>query len=504
MAGRPHSSSLRPQRPRRRMLRVLARIVLVLCLPPLAWLVWNRIDEAPNADALRWGNPPEREVPDADNAWLYLLGIGAAENDDPIAYGRRRVDAYVARARRDPQAKADPLEDDRNAAMPYVGSVEGIDGIAQLCPPHGPDCIGWAAAHRAALGRLADANRLRLQRLDTAIALPQWQEAPLLSSDFPTPSMQLVVLKINLLALDANDSRRIPAVAEEIARHAALWRRASEDAEWLLSKAFGGAFMERYQRLLVELYEHAKPAQREALQPAIDSVFAAPTAAATNLDVVGYDSFQMTAVALRGEIPSLWQSLRNCMHGTPKNGSCSNDLVSSTTYLPQATDNIVARIVTASADFLAASPADEPAAAERLAQRVGREDPSRGDAPLALKIYNAAGRRLALQSVLEPVYRKRLNDQETVRRMLLIKLAALHSHVPAANMPEFLAAQQNALRHPYPGKSIVWRPGQRAFAAPAAVENSFENGFIVVPHHAPSSASAAPPPPQNPSQAIRY
>ncbi len=82
----------------------------MLCLPPLAWLAWNRIEEAPNADALHWGNPPVREVADAHNAWLYLLGIGAAEGDDPVAFGRRRVDAYVARARRDPMAAAANLD----------------------------------------------------------------------------------------------------------------------------------------------------------------------------------------------------------------------------------------------------------------------------------------------------------------------------------------------------------------------------------------------------------
>ena len=209
MAARRHLTYLRPRRPRPRWRRVLGWILFVLCLPPLAWLAWNRIDEAPNADAQRWGNPPVREVADAHNAWLYLLGIGAAEGDDPVAFGRRRVDAYVARARRDPMAAADPLEDDRNAPVPYVGTVEGIDGIAQLCPRRGTNCIDWAAAHRPALERLADANRLRLQRLDSAIALPQWKEAPLLSGDFPTPSVQLVAAKLNLLALDANDSNRL-------------------------------------------------------------------------------------------------------------------------------------------------------------------------------------------------------------------------------------------------------------------------------------------------------
>lgn len=501
--ARRHVSYLRPRRPRRRP-RVLGWILLVLCLPPLGWLVWNRIDEAPNADAQRWGNPPVRDVSDARNAWLYLLGIGAAEGDDPVAFGRRRVDAYVARARTNPTAAADPLEDDRNAPVPYVGTVEGLDGIAQLCPRRGTNCIDWAAAHRPALERLADANRLRLQRLDSAIALPQWQEAPLLSGDFPTPSMQLVVLKLNLLALDANDGNRLVEIAEEIARYDALWRRAAEDAEWLLSKAFAMSFMERHQLLLAHLYERATPGQREAMQAAVDRVFAAPTAAASNLDVAAYDAFQITTRTFRGEIPGLWQSLRNCMHGTPKNGSCGNDLLSIATYLPQATDNTVARLLTATAAFLAADPADEASAAQRYAALVDQENPSRGSTMFATLAYNAAGRRLAFESMSPPTWRKRLNDNETLRRMLLIKLAALRDGVAAARMPNFLATQPQALRHPYPDRSIVWRAGQQALVAPAAIEGSFENDLIVVPYEKSSPPPATSLAPQDTPNAVHW
>jgi hypothetical protein len=473
---------------RRRRWRSFRWLALLL-LPPLIWFIANRIDEAPNADALRWGNPPERNVADAQNAWLYLLGIGAADGDDPVVHARRRVDAYIARARRDPDGEPDPQEDDRNDPIPYVGSVDGIDGFAQLCPRHESRCIDWATAHRPALQRQAQANSVRLQRLDAALALPQWQEAPLLSTNFPAPSMTLAALKANLLALDADDPSRLPAVADELARHAALWRRATEQGEWLLSRSFGFAFIGRYQRLLAELYERATPAQREAMQPALDSVFAAPAPAATNLDVVAYDGFQITVAGLRGATPGLWQSLGNCMRGTPENGTCGNDLLASATYLPQATSNIVAKLSTARAEFLAAGPADEAAAMQRYTQRIEREDPSRGAATFAAKAYNVTGRRLAFESIPEPVWRKHLNDHETLRRMLLIRIAAIRADIPHAQMPEFLATQPVELRHPYPGRSITWRPGLQALVAAAATERSFENDVIVVPY-----ASPAPPP----------
>ncbi|WP_313919056.1 hypothetical protein [Tahibacter sp.] len=489
MPARRKSYSLRPQRPRRRLLRALVWIVLVLCLPPLAWLVWNRIDEAPNADALRWGNPPAREVADADNAWLYLFGVGAAENDDPAAYGRRRANAYLARAGNHPKAKPDPLEDAANDPTPHVAPDERIDGIRQLCSMRETDCIGWAAQHRTALQRLAQANRVRLQRFEVLLGLPLWQEAPLLSLDFPLPDTDLAALSINLLALEANDAARIPDVAAELVRHVALWRHATEQPEWLLSKIIGFVSIERCQRLLVELHERATPAQREQMQAAVDAVFAPPGTAATNLDVVAYEHFQTTSIAFRREIPGLWQSLRNCVHGEPTNGSCGKDLAFSATFLPQATINISARLDTAMADFLAAGPREEAAAGQRYAELVERENPLHDSASaLSMLGHNGTGRVLAFVAIPKANWRRRLNDYETLRRMLLVKLAAIRGNVAANQMPEFLASQPTSLRHPYRDKFIGWDAQKRAIIATAATEDTFKQNDIVVAY-----APAAPP-----------
>lgn len=494
MTARRHSYSLRPRRPRRRLLRVLGWIVLVLCLPPLAWLVWNRIDEAPNADALRWGSPPVREVADADNAWLYLFGIGAAENDDPIAYGRRRADAYLARAGNDPKGKPDPLEDAANDPLPRVAPDESIDGIKTLCGLRDTDCIGWAAQHRTALERLAQANRVRLQRFEVLLGLPLWQEAPLLSLDFPLPDTDIAALSVNLLALEANDGARIPAVAAELVRHVALWRRATEQPEWLLSKIVGFVSIERCQRLLVELHERATPAQREQMQAAVDAVFAPSSAAATSLDVVAYEHFQTTSIAFRREIPGLWQSLRNCVRGEPMNGSCGKDLAFSATFLPQASINISARLDTAMADFLAAGPLEEAAAGQRYAELVERENPLRDSASaLSMLGHNGTGRVLAVVAIPKANWRRRLNDYETLRRMLLVKLAAVRGTVAAHQMPEFLASQPSTLRHPYQDKFIGWDAQQRAIVATAATEDTFKQNDIVVAYASAAAPAAAAP-----------
>ena len=122
----------------------------------------------------------------------------------------------------------------------------------------------------------------------------------------------------------------------------------------------------------------------------------------------------------RREIPGLWQSLRNCVRGEPMNGSCGKDLAFSATFLPQASINISARLDTAMADFLAAGPLDEAAAGQRYAELVERENPLRDSASaLSMLGHNGTGRVLAFIAIPKANWRRRLNDYETLRRMLL-------------------------------------------------------------------------------------
>ncbi len=323
-----------PRRPLRTLLRVIGWFLFVLSLPLLAWFVYNRIDEAPSADAARW-SAPRREVKDADNGWLYLYGIGAAPDDEPIALGRRRVDAYLAREQKDPSSKADPSEHNDSDPLPQVKPDEKLDGITELCPYRDTECVAWAAQHRAALERLAQANRVRLERFQTLLNMTQFQEPPI-AGDFPIADMSIASLRSNLLALEANDGARIPAVAAELVRHVAFWRRASEQAETLITKMVGFAFVARSQLLMVELLRRATPAQRASIAAGVDEVLAAPSAAALNLDVAASENFQSTSHVLRYQLPGPWASLRNCWNGRTQNGSCVKDFWMTAALAPQA------------------------------------------------------------------------------------------------------------------------------------------------------------------------
>lgn len=480
------------RRPRRRLLRLFGWTVFVLCLPPLAWLIWNRIDEAPNADALRWAAMPARTVADADNAWLYLYGIGAAEDEDPIAFGRQRTEAFLARARIDPQSLPGALEQEGAEALPQRWT-EAVTDVSGLCQHRDTDCIAWAAGQRETLEALAEANRLRLQRYEAMLQLPQWQEPPLQGVEFPIPPVHVATLQANLLALDANAAERLLPVAEALVRKDAFWRRVAEQGNWLVSKIISFAFQERCQRLLAELYERAAPTQRAALQPAVDAVFAPSSVAAIDLDIAAYEHAQTSELLFRHGVPGIWRSLRNCVGGKASD-SCATDLMLATTFLPQATVNLSASLDTAMAEFLAAPPADEAAAGQRYSEQVERAQPLQHSGwAMASLAYNASGKVLAVIAIPKANWRRRLNDHELLRRMLRIKLDAIRDGVAEAAMPAFVAAQPEGLRHPYPDKAIAWDVAQRALVAPTATEDSFKRDGLVVAYRAAPPAAAAPP-----------
>ena len=97
-------------------------------------------------------------------------------------------------------------------------------------------------------------------------------------------------------------------------------------------------------------------------------------------------------------------------------------------------------------------------------------------------LYEGGNRFVALSDEPSPIgnYRHRLNDYELLRRMLVIRVAALRADVVEAGMDAFLGTQPAALRHPYPDKAIRWDGVRGAFIAPTAIEGMFDEDGIVM------------------------
>jgi hypothetical protein len=474
--------STRRTRPRRRLRLALLLIAAV----PLAGYLYYGLDEAPSGIAQSVSARPARSIPDVDNAWIYLTGIGASADVDPVRAGRSTVDAYLADA---------PPETIDAEAVPEVRPDPERDGFASVCRPSLGHCSTWAAQHRDALQRLVDANRLRLSRLDTAMTLTQWQESPIRSQNMPPTPAATVRLHFAALALRASAGEDPVALGEVLARDAEFWRRASEQADWLLSKMLAVMFLADSQRLLVEIYADATLDQRRALDPVVDSTLAPPSAAMSNLDVYAYDVTQMSAVAARSVYPGLGAALRRCWHGAEPQpaappqvaavtGTCGEQLVDAVTFRPQATANRLAPFADAARTLLAATPAGEAEAQRRFDERYASLRSELHLAQQWLPVYNESGIRFVLTALDTPGpalrYRQRLNDVELLRRLLLIRVSALRANVAEAGMIAFLDTLPATLRHPYPEKTIRWDAVRGAFTAPTAVEGIFDEDGLVM------------------------
>src|SRR5688572_11772251 len=69
---------------------------LLLMLLATLRVIFGR-DEPATALAQAWDVRPPVRVADADNAWFWLLGEGAAADEEPVRFAQRRLAAHEAR-----------------------------------------------------------------------------------------------------------------------------------------------------------------------------------------------------------------------------------------------------------------------------------------------------------------------------------------------------------------------------------------------------------------------
>lgn len=472
---------------RRRLLRLFAVLLSIPLVPLLLWWTANRFDEAPSGDARRYGGLAPRSIADADNAWMHFAGIGAAEDDDPVRLARRRVDAMNARHAHSPLPAPDTAEQALFIdPLPMVRPDVAIDGTASLCPAERVDCIQWAGHYRMALARLEDANRVRLQRYRSTLALRDWQGMYPPSPQAPMPDVTVADLHRNLLALQLGGELAIGDVAaqaallRELADAADFWRQVASQGGDLFSIVVASAQVHRSQLLAGDALDRMRP----PIDPQVDAQFdrlLAPLPADIDWERAlsfEYRGFEHT---MRDALPGTLGVLRGCFTGELREG-CFKQLAMDAAYVPQATYNLHAANTAALQRWLEAPARDIEDARARYGEAFEAMTPNfdGAGAILSQMSYNYAGRILAAIAVPKADYGLRLHDREAARRMLVVRRQAVQQGTSASDMPAFLATQPEVLRDPYSGEPFGWdalfrqmqfsaksgKPGDRAFQLP--------------------------------------
>lgn len=464
-----------------RIWRLLRWPLLVVVTLPVLWLVANWNDEAPSAAAIELSRPPAHGVADADNAWLYLLGIGAAEGEDPVALGRRQVDAFHARLNQGPAAAARRLAAEApEDALPLQRPRSPQDSTSEYCPHRIVDCLDWSQAHAQTLLRLRTANAVRLQRVPALFALPQWDNVAANAEHTPYPDTGDVSLYFDLLAydaalaLDSGDEAKVADVLERMANAVSFLRRVQSRSQDWLSLMLSVALVSRQHRQLSSMLDRFEPGQIDAVQPAIAAILQAPATPVDWNESVRREYQYFVNVGVDLLTRTLTRDLPGCMdRGEPR---CLGRRIVGVSYQPQATSNLAAENFR---DWLAALSADardfklaHAQAQERVRQRTATFDGI--GSSLRTVAHNPFGRILVAAS-LPNLDGTPVHDAEALRRSVLLKAEALRRGLEPDEIPAFLAAQPAALRNPWTGEPLSWDAHRRSVSF--VPESSYARGL---------------------------
>lgn len=438
-------------------------VVLLVCLSPLlVWWIYNQFDEAPSADALRLSGSPVVIVADADNAWLAFAGIDAPAGEEPVALARRRVESALRTAAVPAWEVATFDEVLFKKAVGAVGFDAQIDSTSEFCPERDTACLDWVLAHAGSLDRLRDANALRLQRYVSLIDLPGWQalypatmEAPIADFSIFRLATQVIALDLARAAEQADDDARERAL-EQLARSDAFWRRVLGQPTDLISLMVASAALETSQRLAAELLDPWRRPLTPPMQVSIDSILE-PMAKAVDWRGAISHEYRIFEHVIHSADPGTWGLLRQCVTGTTING-CLQTLALTSAHAPQATMNLHARNQSALLAWLEADARQIEARRAELGEVLQPTFPDFENTRTLLRqlSYNYVGRILASLAIPAMDFGLRVHDREALRRMIVLKRAALRDGIADQSMPEFLAAQPEALRDPYTGLPFAW------------------------------------------------
>jgi hypothetical protein len=380
-------------------------------------------------------------VADEDNGYVYLLGIAAPDDRNPLDVGRARAawlrEATAAAAR---NAAADPFPDARrwsaNRPAETQSFLEACDsGIAQCAVAFRNSSAiveAWTAAEPSLLPRYRELLARRAWREDVpgevAFALPTYAYA--------ADGQRLLLLSAYALA-EAGDAA---AVADLLESDLRFWRKVTESTDLLITKMVATNALARHfewGNLVLR-----RLAASEA-RPAVPEDWRAPLRAAERSMVrVMTGEWIYVSATLRSQFDSLH---------TPNTAHDSVDAyLGRALFLPQDTSNRFAEYYWQLAELF-----DEPleryedalARAEDLAARTTAN-------AFSWSTYNLGGAVVLANAADFTSYARRVNDIEGVRRAALAAATLRAEGVAAAQVATALEASD--LRRPYDGTAFAW------------------------------------------------
>ncbi len=199
---------------------VLLAVVLYVVLVAINWR-----DEAPSAQALQMQRIIDDRpvVGDADNAYVFLLGLAVPEDQDPLAWGRKRMaflDAFPGPAADDADFPGQDHDFAAHRAPSTSTLIEACREPDQACLDeleHHPESVDqWLASEGWLLGRYLD-----------LIRLTQWRESIPADARVSFPSYAPALDGQRLLLMTSSGQIHVPRGGSSSAQRSARSARAS-------------------------------------------------------------------------------------------------------------------------------------------------------------------------------------------------------------------------------------------------------------------------------------
>ena len=418
---------------KKKILRALGLLLLLSLVALIVVVAINQFDETLDPQAAAWGEPRPATVPEAENGYYALLGLGAPLDADPAAFAR----AWMAEARA--AAKENRMEKSlakNHPARPLP------------CNPSDVSCLDTARANAAELTSTLSHYKQDIARYESLLAAKRYEEVldyRRRITSFGADSGPLVVAQHVYLTQAALAAARgdIEAAVGAVERDIAMCRLMLGGARTMVAKAIA---VHRYWTSLAFLADlmRQQPTALEPFAPRLRVMLAGIDASALRLDT-----------PLENEFATYKQFVLDAVNaGFNDAAGFKASFAEKLFYLPNATINGLRRDLFALTEALQRPPSQIKDAAQRATQA------SLDQYPAWSYLYNPIGKDSliagATSASITIYYALRLHDLDAFNRLVGLRLEAMLAKISTAQAAEFAAKSDPRFHDPYTGKPMAW------------------------------------------------
>jgi hypothetical protein len=187
------------------------------------------------AARLQQYNNVRMQANNEDNAYIYAMGFTASKDEDPLAFGKKRVEEINQRYATKPDSLLDKVSSPQNNLL----LSSELQQLTDACKVQGDKCLEALKVKAQVLPQLLVQQQWLLQRYQTLLTFKNWHESVPMSAVVPTPDYSLIARAHTLQMVQTwslASQQQATAVNQQLTADIHFWRESLANADSLLSK----------------------------------------------------------------------------------------------------------------------------------------------------------------------------------------------------------------------------------------------------------------------------